>query len=56
MTMSKYNINMYLTSRGWQISHDYDKMQDEPVRMQRDFYSILTTLSENMSARSSEVA
>lgn len=49
--MKKYNITCYLTSKGWQIEHDYDKMQDEPVRMQRDFHTILDTLSEKMSRR-----
>ena len=56
MKTPKYNINLYLTNKGWQISHDYEKMSDEPVRLQRDFYNVVSTLSEKMSARSSEVA
>lgn len=51
MNKTTYRINLYLTAKGWQLSHDYDKMQDEPVRMQRDFRTILDTLSEKMSRR-----
>ena len=50
-TMKKYHIICHLTSKGWQIASDYEKMTNEPIRLQRDFHSIISTLAEKMSQR-----
>lgn len=55
--MPKYTIQLFLTSKGWQICHSDNVLDDKiSVRFQRTYKDIVDVLSEKVSSRTDDPA